>query len=41
MVMGNVGAEAPTRPRLLGLPAWAWIAVAAVLALLAWLAMKP
>ncbi|OGA97524.1 MAG: carbon monoxide dehydrogenase [Burkholderiales bacterium RIFCSPHIGHO2_12_FULL_61_11] len=35
MVMGDVS-EAPTRTRLLGLPAWAWIAAAAVLALLAW-----
>ena len=41
MVMGDVGAEAQTRARLFGLPAWAWIAGIAVLALLAWLAMKP
>jgi len=41
MVMGDVNAEPDTRARLLGLPAWVWIAGIAVLALLAWLAMKP
>ncbi len=40
MVMGDVNAEPDARARLLGLPVWAWIAAAAVLALLAWLAMK-
>lgn len=36
MVMGDVSAEAPTRPRLLGLPEWVWALGLAVLALLAW-----
>ncbi len=40
MVMGDVGAEAQTRARWLGLPLWLWLLAAAVLALLAWLALQ-
>jgi carbon monoxide dehydrogenase subunit G len=41
MVMGEVNAEPESRARLLGLPLWLWVLAAAVLALLAWRAMKP